>query len=242
LIEYDQDEFYVLFRAFGASLFSLFLLLSVVALPLSVQAQGSSVVQAKSFKHKIAIGRFSNETMYGRSLLRDQDLDPLGKQAADILTAQLTSSGRFLIFERPDLSKVMREQGVQGGTVIGADTLILGSVVEFGRATDGKRGFLNKKKVQRAHAKVAVRLVDVRTGHVFHSATGRGEVTNESGTVLGMGSTSRFDATLSDQAISAAIENLIEDLLNTLSGRQWRTDVLQVQDQVVFISGGASQG
>jgi len=35
------------------------------------------------FKRKVAIGRFSNETRYGRSLLRDDENDPLGKQVSD---------------------------------------------------------------------------------------------------------------------------------------------------------------
>lgn len=205
-------------------------------------AQGQPAPGAKVLKHKVAVGRFTNETIYGKSLLRDQDLDPLGKQAADILTTYLTSSNQFLIFERPDLSKIEREQNRVGGATIGVDTLILGSVVEFGRSTDGKRGFLNKKKIQRAHAKVAIRLVDVRTGLVFHSATGEGEATTQTGTVLGMGSTAKYDATLSDKAISAAIENLIEDLMNTMAGRQWRTDILQVNGETVYVSGGKSQG
>jgi len=35
----------------------------------------------KRFKRKIAIGRFTNETRYGRTFLRDGSSDPLGKQA-----------------------------------------------------------------------------------------------------------------------------------------------------------------
>jgi hypothetical protein len=178
-------------------------------------------------------------------LLRDEDLDPLGKQAADIMAAYLTKTQKFLVFERPDLVKIEREQamtGQPGAGTVGVDTLILGSIVEFGRATDGQRGFLNKKKVQRAQAKVAVRLVDVRTGLVFYSATGDGEALNESGTVLGMGSTAQYDATLSDKAISAAVENMIEELVNSLTARPWKTDILQIEGSTVYVAGGARQG
>jgi len=219
--------------------------------PAQTYAQGATTAagtdaeasESKTLKRKVAIGRFSNETRYGRSLLRDEDLDPLGKQAADILAAYLAMSDQFLIFERPDLTKIEREQNTSGGNgVIGVDTLILGSVVEFGRTTDGKRGLFNKKKVQVAHAKVAIRLVDVKTGLVFHSATGEGEATTETKTVLGIGSTSSFDATLTDKAISVAIEDLIEELVNTLNGRPWKTDILQVDGGTIYISGGATQG
>ncbi|WP_321391937.1 CsgG/HfaB family protein [Emcibacter sp.] len=209
-----------------------------------VEKKPSLISQEKKLKTKLAVGRFSNETNYGISLLRDGDLDPLGKQAADILTAYLTKTNNFLIFERPDLSKIKREQNQSGQSqnIVGVDTLILGSIVEFGRTTDGQRGLFNKKKVQVAHAKVAIRLVDVRTGLVFHSATGEGEATTESSTVLGMGSTSKYDATLNDKAISIAIEDMIEELITTLSGRRWKTDILQVENGAVYISGGQHQG
>lgn len=211
---------------------------------LAVAQAESAATSTKVLKQKVAIGRFTNETRYGKSLLRDQDLDPLGKQAADIMAAFLIRTEKFLVFERPDLVKIERESNRSGqeSNVIGVDTLLLGSVVEFGRTTDGKRGFFNKKKIQRATAKVAIRLVDVRTGLVFHSATGEGEATTETKTVLGIGSTSKFDATLSDKAISVAIEAMIEDLVNSISARQWRTDILYVDGGRIFISGGKSQG
>ena len=197
----------------------------------------------KTLKLKLAVGRFSNETRYGQSLLRDSDTDPLGKQAADILSAYLAQTGKFMVFERPDLIKIEREQ-VRGkdNNTIGVDTLIIGSIVEFGRTEDGQRGLFNRERVQKAQAKVAIRLVDVRTGLVFHSATGRGEATTQTKTILGMGSTTRFDGTLTDKALSVAVEDMLEELVNTLSARKWRTDILAVEGAQVFISGGDKQG
>ena len=199
---------------------------------------------AKTLKTKIAVGRFSNETRYGGSLLRDSDLDPLGKQAADVLAAYLVKTGRFLVFERPDLTKVEKEQAQSGAQrpVIGVDTLIIGSVVEFGRTDDGKRGLLNKERIQRAHAKVAIRLVDVRTGLAYYSATGQGEATTGSSTVLGIGSTSSYDGTLTDKALSAAVEDMLEKLVASLAARKWQTDVLSIEGGQIFISGGQHQG
>ena len=48
--------------------------------------------QAKRFKRKLAIGRFTNESNYGRSLMTDQDYDRIGKQASDMLSAKLVKS------------------------------------------------------------------------------------------------------------------------------------------------------
>ncbi|WP_286830896.1 MULTISPECIES: CsgG/HfaB family protein [Kordiimonas] len=207
-----------------------------------VAAQDVQQESEKNLKIKLAVGRFSNETRYGRSLLRDQDLDPLGKQASDILTSMLTETNRFLVFERPDIQKIEREQERSEGSVIGVDTLILGSIVEFGRSTDGKRGLFNRKKTQSARATVTIRLVDVKTGLVFHSATGSGESSTTTKTVLGVGSTAEYDATLNDQAISAAISAVINELTTKLDGRSWKSDILQVAGDQVFISGGERQG
>ena len=194
-------------------------------------------------KRKIAIGRFTNETRYGRTFLRDGDADPLGKQASDMLANRLVESGSFLVFERPDIEKVKREQAIGGpGDLIGVDTLILGSVTEFGRSTVGQSGFFSNTKRQVAHAKVEIRLVDPKTGYVFFSATGQGEATNEAGAVLGFGSRADYDATLNDKAIGAAVSDVMNSLVTKLTERPWRTDILKAEAGRVFISGGERQG
>lgn len=216
---------------------------SASAQPVDIQTNSAEISQ-KTLKRKIAIGRFTNETRYGQTLLRDPNLDPLGKQAADILSAYLVQTNKFLVFERTDLSQIRDEQGRTGGEtpLVGVDTLIFGSIVEFGRTEDGKRGLFNKEKTQRAHAKVAIRLVDVRTGLAFHSATGSGEATTETKTTLGMGSTAKFDGTLTDKALSVAVEDVLEELVSTVSARPWRTDILAIEGTEIYVSGGPRQG
>ncbi len=198
---------------------------------------------APRYKRKVAVGRFSNETNYGRSLLADADLDRLGKQASDMLSSRLVQSQQFLVLERPDAAKLDREQKVVGsGALVGADTLIIGSVTEFGRSVSGRTGFLSSTKLQVAKAKVDVRLVDVKTGLAYFSAQGAGEASVEAGEVAGFGSRSEYDATLNDRAIAAAISDVIDRLVSKLTDRPWRTDILEVQGAQVFISGGQRQG
>lgn len=205
--------------------------------------QAALAPAAPRYKRKVAIGRFSNETNYGRSLLTDDQLDRIGKQASDMLGSRLVMSGQFLVLERPDLQKIQNEQSLAGvGGLVGADTLIMGSVTEFGRSVGGKVGFLSSTKVQLAKAKVDVRLVDVKTGHAYFSATGAGEASTEVGEVAGWGSKSEYDATLNDRAIAAAISDVIDRLVSKLADRPWRTDILEVQGPQVFVSGGKSQG
>lgn len=223
---------------------------AVVEAPVSraqqIEAQKAAALpQAKIFKRKVAIGRFSNETRYGRSILSDANNDPLGKQASDMLSTKLVSSNKFLVFERPDLNKIRDEQarsGTSKADLIGVDALILGSVTEFGRSTTGKAGFLSSTKIQTARAKVEIRLADARTGHVFFTASGTGEASTESGEIAGYGSKADYDATLNDRAIAAAISDVQTALINKLEERAWRTDILKADGKTVFMSGGARQG
>lgn len=206
-------------------------------------AQQQAAPEVKRLKRKIAVGRFTNETRYGRTLLRDGDDDPLGKQALDILSNRLVSSGRFLVFERPDIGKIELEQERSGeGGMIGVDVLILGSITEFGRSATGQTGFLSSTKKQLARAKVDIRLADIRTGRLFFATSGAGEATMEAGEVAGFGSRAGYDATLNDKALSAAINETVNQLVTKLEARPWRTDILKVEGDRVFISGGQRQG
>jgi len=198
---------------------------------------------AKRYKRKIAIARFTNESNYGRALMTDQDYDRIGKQASDMLATKLIKSNNFVVFERTDLNKVLNEQSIsRDAGLVGVDALIIGSVTEFGRSITGKSGFLSSTKVQTARSKVDVRIVDVRTGQAFFSATGAGEANTESGEIAGYGSRAEYDATLNDRAISAAISDMIDKLVSSLEERPWKTDVLDVQGGQVFIRGGQRQG
>jgi hypothetical protein len=56
------------------------------------QAVLATAPQIPTLKRKIALGRISNETSYGQSLLRDNSGDPLGKQVTDLMSKALTLS------------------------------------------------------------------------------------------------------------------------------------------------------
>ncbi len=209
-----------------------------------ISAQASLAVPAtKRYKTKVSIARFTNETNYGRSLMYDADLDVIGKQASDMLASRLIASGKFVVLERPDLQKVAKEQEIAGqASLVGSDTVIIGSVTEFGRSVGGQSGFLSSTKVQTAKAKVDIRLVDVKTGQAYFSATGAGQASTESGEIAGYGSRADYDATLNDKAIGAAITDVIDRLVSKLADRPWRSYVLDVQGPQVFVAGGKFQG
>ena len=145
------------------------------------QAITTQVPAAPTLKRKIALGRITNETNYGRSLLRDRFDDPLGKQVTDLMSKALTESGSYLVFERPDIGRIQAEGRLTDTklNMIGVDALIIGSLTEFGRKTIGATGFVSSSKRQVAFAKVDIRVVDVSTGLVFFATAGAGEASTE---------------------------------------------------------------
>jgi curli biogenesis system outer membrane secretion channel CsgG len=220
-----------------------------VEAPVSREAQQMAQKQAAlpqkpRFKRKVAIGRFGNETRYGRSLLRDDENDPLGKQVSDILAGRLVESGRFLVFERPDINKLKAESALSGEALdlVGVDTMIFGSLTEFGHSVTGKKGFMSSTKRQTAEASGELRLVEVNTGQVFFTAKGTGSASVEAGEIAGYGKKAGYDATLNDKAIDAAVSDLLDRLIRKLEDRAWRTDILKIDQNRVFISGGRHQG
>ncbi|RKX40583.1 MAG: curli production assembly protein CsgG, partial [Verrucomicrobia bacterium] len=69
-----------------------------------------------------------------------------------------------------------------------------------------------------------------------------GTATVEAGEVAGYGSKASYDATLNDKAIDAAVSDVLNTLIRKLEEREWRTDILKVDGDQVYISGGTHQG
>lgn len=203
-----------------------------------------ALVSKPVLKRKIALGRITNETSYGRSLLRDTSGDPLGKQVTDLLSKSLTESGSYIVFERPDIGKVIGESALAGSriNIIGVDALIVGSLTEFGRKTLGQTGFASSSKRQVAFAKVDLRVVDVTNGHVFFATSGAGEASTESASTFGFGSQAAYDGTLNDTAIRHAISEAVSRLSNEMASRPWQTFFLSIEQGQYFVAGGRSQG
>ncbi len=203
-----------------------------------------ATVTAPTLKRKIALGRISNETTYGISLLRDRSGDPLGKQVTDMFSKALTESGAYLVFERPDINKLQSESYLSGEklNIVGVDALIIGSLTEFGRKTVGETGFLSASKRQVAFAKIDIRVVDTKTGLVFFATSGAGEASTETASTFGFGSQAGYDGTLNDSAIRQAVSEAINKLTQQMNQRPWQTGILSLQGSDVFVAGGKAQG
>jgi len=126
----------------------------------------------KTIKRKVAIGRFTNETQYAKGLFYDKDNDPMRKQALDILSSKLASSGKFILLEREDLDVLVAEAG-EAMNKIGADYIILGSITQYGRKAEGEQRVFSSTKTQTVEAGVSIRLVEASTGLMLQDFVSR---------------------------------------------------------------------
>ena len=216
-------------------------LCSILVVLLAVLMAAPVTAQEKTIKRKVAIGRFTNETQYGKGLFYDKENDPMRKQALDILSSKLAQSGKFILLEREDLDILVQEAG-ESMNKIGADYIILGSITEFGRKNEGHEQVFSSTKTQTVEAGVSVRLVEAATGLIIYSDEAKGYAETTSKQTLGLGGTAGFDATLSDKAISAALSQLVENIINKCMDKPWRSYLLAEDSGSYIIAGGASQG
>ncbi|MBV7316547.1 CsgG/HfaB family protein [Shewanella sp. NIFS-20-20] len=195
-------------------------------------------------KRKIAIARFTNETQAANSFLVDAQGDRLGKQAADILSARLADTNKFIMFERLDGRAIDQEKllNPSDNQAVPVEYLIVGSISEFGRSTESSSGIFSSSKMQKAYAKVNVRLIDVETGMIVESVEGAGEATTETKKTLGAGTSAGYDQSLTDKAFSEAISQLISNLVENMTSKPWTSYLLSQEDGTYIMAGGAAQG
>jgi curli biogenesis system outer membrane secretion channel CsgG len=167
----------------------------------------------------------------------------VGKGIADMLVDRLVNDGRYSVIERKMLDKLIAEQNFSNsdradpssaariGKLLGVDAIIIGSITQFGRddkSTNvgaGGWGGLGHfgiggvgTKESKAVVQITARLVNVETGEILASVTGRGESKRGGTSLLGAGGgsgggggagmsmqSSNFGATILGEATNAAV-------------------------------------
>lgn len=194
-------------------------------------------------KYRVAIARFEDKTGYGDNIFGV--VDDLGEQAADVLASHLIKSGRVIVVERQESDLVAEEKvkiDSESDDTVWSNALIFGSVTECGTKTEYARAAFEKAKVQTAHAKVTIRMVDPVTSVAFYSEFGEANAMKESRMKMGYGGMSGYDATLTDKALNGAIVKLVSNMVTKLIERQWEAKIIDVQGQQVFINAGERTG
>jgi curli biogenesis system outer membrane secretion channel CsgG len=228
-----------------------FIIAWIVAATCLVQIKAAEIEPEKqelkqndySLKRKVAISPFSNETEYGKEIPYDKEKDPVGKKAMNILSAKLTSTGRFIVSERLDMDRLIEDLKTPGNNVpqeTGAEYLIIGSITEFGSKKEGNMNTSLKAKM--AEATVRISIVDVLSGDVIYSGETNGESESENYTAARPGENNNYDPSLLEKVISDAISKLEENIINNCINRPWKTFIVNYDLNGIVIAGGESQG
>jgi curli biogenesis system outer membrane secretion channel CsgG len=174
----------------------------------------------------LAVGNFDNRSSYLRGIFSD-GVDRLGGQAKTILIGHLQETGRFNVLERGNMTGLADEAKLSGKQqkLQGADYMITGDVVEFGRKETGDHqlfGILGSGKKQTAYSKVTLNVVDVLTSQVVYSASGAGEYALSDREVIGFGGSSGYDSTLNGKVLDLAIREAVDHLVIGLEQGSWK--------------------
>jgi curli biogenesis system outer membrane secretion channel CsgG len=186
--------------------------------------------------------RSSVQTIFGT----DSDV---GKGISDMVIDQLLKDGTYRVIDREMLDKLIQEQNFSNsdradpstaakiGRLLGVDTMVVGDVTQFGRDDHSTsaagaldrwdRYGISRLGVKKAKAVVAItaRMIDVNTGEVLVSESGRGMSQRSGTSLLGAGggdgggggggmsmSSSNFGQTILGEAVTEAVSTLCRNL------------------------------
>jgi curli biogenesis system outer membrane secretion channel CsgG len=209
----------------------------------------------------------------------------IGKGIADLIVDDLVNDGTYRVIERKALDTIIAEQNFSNsdradpataakiGKLLGVNTIIVGSVTQFGTekkgtnigALAGKWGGFGGGKVGTekgvANVNITARMVDVNTGEILVSTTGKGQ-SKRSGLLLGgigaghggfgagdVSMTSKdFRETILGEATTMAVNQVSQELVRQNSKLpeapkvQVRGLIADVSDRSVVLNVGSSQG
>ncbi|MEQ1438435.1 CsgG/HfaB family protein [Fontimonas sp. SYSU GA230001] len=154
----------------------------------------------------------------------------VGEGMADMLTAALFNSNRFIVLERARIEDVKAEQDLAAtgrfdvsttaptGQLEGAELLIRGTVVQF--EPDCAGGSVLLASTRQACMAINLRIIDVRTGRVVNATTVEGTSRNTgvgftyalSDLPIGLGA---YRNTPMEQAIRNCIETAVQHIAAT---------------------------
>lgn len=197
----------------------------------------------------------------------------IGKGIADMIVTDLVKDGTYSVIERKRLDTILAEQNFSNsdranptsaakiGKVLGVNAIIVGSITQFGTedksmnlggigaALGGWGAGRVGTKQGKASVAIDARIVDVNTGEILATGTGKG-ISKRSGMLLGGGGgsgsaggaggidmgSSNFQETILGEATRAAVNDLVLQLVGQ-SGKVEATQI-SIDGLVADATGG----
>lgn len=161
-------------RTAVAGLLYVMVVTTILAFPDSVHAQAKTRIAVSAFENKVKMPWWDPSWKIGEGL-------------AEMLTTELTRTGRFIVVERQALGDIVSEQALgqsglvrretaaQSGQILGAQVVVRGAVTEFEASAGGAGAGIQgsrisaQGKAEHAHVAIDLRLIDTSTGQVIAS-------------------------------------------------------------------------
>ena len=224
-------------------------------------------------KKRVAVFDFDYATVQTYSAAAFGSNVDVGRGIADLTVKYLVQDGTYSVIERKAMDKILTEQNFSNsdranptsaaklGKLLGVDAIIVGSVTQFGNDTKntnvgggggpwgayGVGGFGHKKT--KAIVAVDARMVDIDTAEILGVASGKGESSRESTSLLGGGGgwhgwgggavdfgSSDFQQTILGEAVNSAVKQMSGELIADNTKLQTRT--VHVEGLVAAVDGG----
>jgi curli biogenesis system outer membrane secretion channel CsgG len=231
-----------------------FLLTCILCMVFALQVFADDL---QGLKKRIAVVDFEDRSGWGHNI---------GTGLADMLVTELVKSGKFMVIERQELSKILEEQGLgmsgavtpqsaaQVGKLLGVELMVMGSVSEFGEKKSGlgggigKLGFGGKLTKREARAAVDVRLVNTNTAEIVLAETAVGEesstgVDKISVSDIDFGNPTHWDQTLLGKASRKSIDKCVGYIVKAMDKIPWQGKVIKVNDDgTLYMKPGSAGG
>jgi len=236
------------------------------AAPSAAPAPGGRKKRVAIFDFDYATVATSTAQLFGTNL-------DVGRGISDLLVRHLVQDGTYSVIERQAMSKILGEQNFSNsnradansaariGKLLGVDAIIVGSITQFGN--DNKHtnvggggyglgrfgiGGVGHSK-SKAVVQVDARIVDIDTAEILGVASGKGESSRESTSLLGAGGgwsgggggavdfgSSDFQQTIMGEAVNQAVVQMTSELVADAPKLVART--IKVEGLVAAVDGG----
>ena len=197
----------------------------------------------------------------------------VGRGMSDLTVKYLVQDGTYSVIDRKAMDKILAEQNFSNsdranpnsaaklGKILGVDAIIVGSITQFGNETKNTNiggaggnwggyglGNVGQKK-SKAIVAVDARIINIDTAEIMGVASGKGESSRESTSLLGGGGnwhgfgggsadfgSSDFQQTIIGEAVNLAVKDLSAGLIADNTKLEART--IKVEGLVAAVDGG----
>ena len=239
----------------------------------AASAAPSSAPAHPGRKKRVAVFDFDYATVQSYSSAMFGTNVDVGRGMSDLTVKYLVQDGTYSVIDRKAMDKILTEQNFSNsdranpnsaaklGKILGVDAIIVGSVTQFGNDTKntnlgggggnwggyGLGGFGHKKT--KAIVAVDARIINIDTAEIMGVASGKGESSRESTSMVGGGGnwhgfgggaadfgSSDFQQTIIGEAVNLAIKDLSAGLIADNTKLEART--INVEGLVAAVDGG----